>query len=82
MARGCGWQKIGACINLGAFYVVGLPAAYLVAFVLRIGGMVLFLCCHRISLEIPALPSSIGRGDSYLDAHMIMTLILLHEQGL
>ncbi|XP_047074014.1 protein DETOXIFICATION 16-like [Lolium rigidum] len=39
VARGCGWQKIGACINLGAFYLVGLPAAYLLAFVLRVGGM-------------------------------------------
>jgi MATE family multidrug resistance protein len=41
VARGCGWQKIGACINLGAFYIVGIPAAYLFAFVLHIGGMVL-----------------------------------------
>ncbi|KAK1610426.1 hypothetical protein QYE76_034099 [Lolium multiflorum] len=39
VARGCGWQKIGACINLGAFYLVGIPAAYLLAFILRIGGM-------------------------------------------
>ncbi|TVU11335.1 hypothetical protein EJB05_44915, partial [Eragrostis curvula] len=38
-ARGCGWQKIGAWVNLGAFYAVGGPAAYLIAFVLRIGGM-------------------------------------------
>uniref|UniRef100_A0ACD5ZSF9 Uncharacterized protein n=1 Tax=Avena sativa TaxID=4498 RepID=A0ACD5ZSF9_AVESA len=39
VARGCGWQKICACINLGAFYIVGMPAAYLIAFVLRVGGM-------------------------------------------
>ncbi|KAL6909818.1 hypothetical protein ACP4OV_001477 [Aristida adscensionis] len=39
VARGCGWQKIGACINLGAYYIVGIPAAYLIAFVLRVGGM-------------------------------------------
>ncbi|OEL33137.1 Protein DETOXIFICATION 16 [Dichanthelium oligosanthes] len=39
VARGCGWQKIGACVNLGAFYIVGVPAAYLIAFVLRVGGM-------------------------------------------
>uniref|UniRef100_A0ACD6AMS9 Uncharacterized protein n=1 Tax=Avena sativa TaxID=4498 RepID=A0ACD6AMS9_AVESA len=39
VARGCGWQKICACINLGAFYIVGMPAAYLLAFVLRVGGM-------------------------------------------
>ena len=40
VARGCGWQKIGACINLGAYYVAGIPCAYLIAFVLRVGGMV------------------------------------------
>ncbi|KAF8657442.1 hypothetical protein HU200_060001 [Digitaria exilis] len=39
VARGCGWQKIGAFVNLGAFYIVGVPAAYLIAFVLHVGGM-------------------------------------------
>nr|CAB3470481.1 unnamed protein product [Digitaria exilis] len=43
VARGCGWQKIGACINLGAYYIVGIPSAYLIAFVLRVGGMGLWL---------------------------------------
>ncbi|KAK1606004.1 hypothetical protein QYE76_029677 [Lolium multiflorum] len=43
VARGCGWQKIGACINLGAFYIVGIPAAYLFAFGLHIGGMGLWM---------------------------------------
>uniref|UniRef100_A0ACD5ZUF1 Uncharacterized protein n=1 Tax=Avena sativa TaxID=4498 RepID=A0ACD5ZUF1_AVESA len=43
VARGCGWQKIGAWINLGSYYVVGLPAAYLFAFVLRGGGMGLWM---------------------------------------
>lgn len=39
-ARGCGWQKIGAYVNLGAYYLVGIPAAILLAFVLHIGGKV------------------------------------------
>lgn len=43
VARGCGWQKIGACINLGAYYIVGIPSAYLFAFVLRVGGTGLWL---------------------------------------
>ncbi|KAK8455434.1 hypothetical protein SEVIR_4G167500v4 [Setaria viridis] len=43
VARGCGWQKIGACINLGAYYIAGIPSAYLIAFVLRVGGMGLWL---------------------------------------
>uniref|UniRef100_A0ACD5ZVY3 Uncharacterized protein n=1 Tax=Avena sativa TaxID=4498 RepID=A0ACD5ZVY3_AVESA len=43
VARGCGWQKIGVYINLGAFYVVGVPAAYFFGFVLRVGGMGLWM---------------------------------------
>ena len=39
-ARGCGWQKIGALINLGSYYLVGIPSAILFAFVLDIGGKV------------------------------------------
>ncbi|XP_021862106.1 protein DETOXIFICATION 16 isoform X2 [Spinacia oleracea] len=37
-ARGCGWQKIGAYINLGAYYLVGIPSALLLAFVYDFGG--------------------------------------------
>uniref|UniRef100_A0A0E0LBV8 Protein DETOXIFICATION n=1 Tax=Oryza punctata TaxID=4537 RepID=A0A0E0LBV8_ORYPU len=43
VARGCGWQTIGACVNLGAYYIVGIPSAYLVAFILHVGGMGLWL---------------------------------------
>ncbi|XP_021727120.1 protein DETOXIFICATION 16-like [Chenopodium quinoa] len=42
-ARGCGWQKIGAYINLGSFYLVGLPVAILLAFFMHIGGKGLWL---------------------------------------
>ena len=42
-ARGCGWQKLCSFINLGAYYVVGIPSAVLFAFIFRIGGMVGFL---------------------------------------
>ncbi|XVF09522.1 hypothetical protein REPUB_Repub07fG0100700 [Reevesia pubescens] len=42
-ARGCGWQKIGAYVNLGSYYLVGIPCAILLAFVLNIGGKGLWL---------------------------------------
>ncbi|KAK7358169.1 hypothetical protein VNO77_00093 [Canavalia gladiata] len=29
---GCGWQKIGAYVNLGSFYLVGVPCAVVLAF--------------------------------------------------
>ncbi|KAI3463747.1 hypothetical protein Pfo_020410 [Paulownia fortunei] len=41
--RGCGWQKIGALINLGSYYLVGIPVAILLAFVFHIGGKGLWL---------------------------------------
>jgi hypothetical protein len=40
-AAGCGWQKIGAYVNLGAYYVIGIPTAILLAFVYHIGGKVI-----------------------------------------
>lgn len=42
-ARGCGWQKIGAFVNLGSYYLVGIPCAILLAFVFHIGGKGLWL---------------------------------------
>lgn len=39
-ARGCGWQTLCAVINLGAYYVVAIPCAVLLAFVFHLGGMV------------------------------------------
>jgi len=43
IARGCGWQKLGAYANLGAYYVVGIPIAVILAFVLHVGGKGLWL---------------------------------------
>ncbi|XP_038687660.1 protein DETOXIFICATION 16-like [Tripterygium wilfordii] len=37
-ARGCGWQKIGAYVNLGSYYLVGIPSAVLLGFVFHVGG--------------------------------------------
>ncbi|XP_023005095.1 protein DETOXIFICATION 16-like isoform X2 [Cucurbita maxima] len=43
IVRGCGWQKIGAYVNLGSYYLVGIPSAVLLAFVLHIDGKGLWL---------------------------------------
>ncbi|KAI6674235.1 hypothetical protein NL676_002141 [Syzygium grande] len=42
-ARGCGWQKIGAYVNLGSYYLIGIPSAVVLAFVLHVGGKGLWL---------------------------------------
>uniref|UniRef100_A0A452ZNE3 Protein TRANSPARENT TESTA 12 n=1 Tax=Aegilops tauschii subsp. strangulata TaxID=200361 RepID=A0A452ZNE3_AEGTS len=46
VVRGCGQQKMAAFGNLGAYYLVGIPAAFFFAFVFHLGGMVvpLSLC--------------------------------------
>ncbi|KAL9427700.1 hypothetical protein AB3S75_029810 [Citrus x aurantiifolia] len=45
VAIGIGWQHIGAYINLGAFYLVGIPVAYVLCFSvhLRTKGLLLGL---------------------------------------
>ncbi|XP_057868185.2 protein DETOXIFICATION 16 isoform X3 [Cryptomeria japonica] len=43
VARGCGWQKVGAYVNLGAYYIVAIPVAVILAFVLHVGGRGLWI---------------------------------------
>lgn len=38
VARGSGWQHIGAYVNLGSYYMVGIPVALLLGFVLELKG--------------------------------------------
>ncbi|XP_071691079.1 protein DETOXIFICATION 16-like [Rutidosis leptorrhynchoides] len=42
-ARGCRWQNVCAVINLGAYYIVGIPCSLLFAFILHVGGMGLWM---------------------------------------
>jgi MATE family multidrug resistance protein len=44
VVRGCGQQKMGACVNLAAYYLVGIPVALFAAFVCHLGGMVCVVC--------------------------------------
>ncbi|CDP05519.1 unnamed protein product [Coffea canephora] len=39
VARGSGWQHLGAYVNLGAYYLVGIPVALILGFALHVGGM-------------------------------------------
>ncbi|OWM86268.1 hypothetical protein CDL15_Pgr011092 [Punica granatum] len=43
VARGCGWQHVGAFVNLGAFYLCGIPIAIILAFWVKIRGMGLWI---------------------------------------
>ncbi|XP_048320789.1 protein DETOXIFICATION 12-like [Ziziphus jujuba] len=43
VARGTGWQHLGAYVNLSAFYLVGTPFAAVLAFVLHLKGKGLWI---------------------------------------
>ncbi|PON35431.1 Multi antimicrobial extrusion protein [Trema orientale] len=43
IARGCGWQDLGAFVNLGAYYLVGIPAAVALGFWLDLRGKGLWI---------------------------------------
>lgn len=43
IARGCGWQHIGAFVNLGAFYLFGIPIAAALGFWVQMRGMGLWI---------------------------------------
>lgn len=43
IVRGSGWQHIAAYVNLGSYYVVGIPISALLAFVLHLRGKGLWI---------------------------------------
>ncbi|KAL2531634.1 MATE efflux family protein [Abeliophyllum distichum] len=43
VARGCGWQHIGAYVNLGAYYLVGIPVAFVLGFIVHLKGKGLWI---------------------------------------
>ncbi|WOK99920.1 hypothetical protein Cni_G08632 [Canna indica] len=43
IARGSGWQHLGAYVNFGAFYLVGIPVAIVLGFPLHLGGKGLWI---------------------------------------
>ncbi|CAN1234431.1 Protein DETOXIFICATION 14 [Linum perenne] len=54
IARGCGWQHIGAYINLGAFYLCGIPVGVLLGFWMDLRGMGLW-----IGIQVGALTQTL-----------------------
>ncbi|GAB2280015.1 Protein DETOXIFICATION 12 [Dionaea muscipula] len=55
VARGCGWQHIGAFVNLGAFYLFGIPIAAVLGFWLQLRGKGLWIGIQAGSILQTAL---------------------------
>ncbi|RVW17017.1 Protein detoxification 14 [Vitis vinifera] len=49
---GCGWQHIGAFINLGAFYLCGIPVAATLAFWLQLRGRGLWIGIQTVGCQL------------------------------
>lgn len=43
VARGCGWQHLGAYVNLAAFYLFGIPIAAALGFWVHLQGKGLWI---------------------------------------
>ncbi|KAE8672977.1 sec-independent protein translocase protein TATC [Hibiscus syriacus] len=50
VARGYGWQHVGAYVNLAAFYLVGIPVPATLAFWLQLKGVGLWVGIQSGSL--------------------------------
>lgn len=50
MARGSGWQHLGAYVNLAAYYLVGVPVAVVLGFEVGLRGMGLWLGLNIASM--------------------------------
>jgi len=58
IARGCGWQHLGAYVNLGAYYVFGIPPAAILGFCFPLAGKGLWIgiltgaTCQTVMLSL------------------------------
>ncbi|VAH31629.1 unnamed protein product [Triticum turgidum subsp. durum] len=70
IVRGCGFQKIGAYVNLSAYYLVGIPAALYFAFVYHLGGMETSeKCRHELLGAVVRINLWTCRADSVAPVH-------------
>ena len=76
---GCGKQKIGATVNLGVFYLAGLPMAVLLAFVFHLNGMVNSTKLNTVICK-KNLECSIVKRHDHLSTQRLM--MFFSQQGL
>lgn len=65
VAVGCGWQAFVAYVNIGCYYLVGIPVGCLLGFKFDLGAKVCVRVCIYIDIRKPRIPSKTV-NDSYL----------------
>lgn len=85
-ARGCGWQKIGAVINLGAYYLLGIPCSVILAFVYHFGGkglwtgIIVALFFQALALFVVTLRTN-WENDSKKANDRVYRAVILHNSS-
>ncbi|KAF5182308.1 Detoxification-like protein [Thalictrum thalictroides] len=82
VARGCGWQDVAAWTNLGAFYVIGMPIAALLAFKVKLYakglwiGLICGLFCQASILLLITLRTNWTKLQLSVDKDKDQTLLV------
>lgn len=80
IARGCGWQDIGAYANLGSYYLVGIPIAVALGFLLNLKGIGLWigiLTGSTVQVILLGLITSFTNWQKQVSFSFILLLLLL-----
>ncbi|XP_050218904.1 protein DETOXIFICATION 18-like [Mercurialis annua] len=73
VARGCGWQHLAAYVNLGTFYLVGMPVACLLGFKFQLYakglwiGLICGLCCQATTFLLVTMRTKWTKTESLMN---------------
>ncbi|KAL8549892.1 hypothetical protein ACS0TY_008653 [Phlomoides rotata] len=85
IARGSGWQHLGAYVNLGAYYIVGIPVALLLGFVVHLkgeglwSGLVAGATAQAIMLGIIAIRTDWEKQVRFPPTHNLLAMLQVKE---
>ncbi|KAH9681402.1 protein DETOXIFICATION 12 [Citrus sinensis] len=68
VARGCGWQNIAAFVNLGAYYLCGVPTAAILGFWLKSRGRGLWIGIQAVCYFVNCYKFCVSKGFLMLQA--------------
>ena len=81
VARGGGWQHLGAYVNLGAFYLVGIPVALFFGFTMQLRGMgfwIGMIAGGATQVTLLSVITATTKWDKMVSSFSILCPILIH----